>query len=224
MLRSVKHHSGHHHRAESRRRRKYPPGTALLQTHAWGQADDAGRVPPRSGRPRRQPREASEQPGHQARRTPFRPSYWPSRPPGGRLSASLIGVTADEHWVIHLRSTYALLLIRNGPPPAPSPLRGRRTPGHGLPGPPARTPGAAGPGSDGLPPRAFQPRRPGPDHVRGVSRRGRSLRGRSGHSGQSGPDPNHAPRPAPAWQDPRRGRRIRRGGPPRASKPPGLPG
>ena len=112
---------GHHHRTESRRRRKYPLGTALLQTHAWGQADGAGRGPPRSGRPRRQPREASERPGHRARRTPFRPSYWPSGPPGGHLSAGLIGVTADEHWVIHRGPTYALLLIGNGPLPAPSP-------------------------------------------------------------------------------------------------------
>ncbi len=124
MQPAVKHHSGHHHRAESRRRRKYPPGAALLQTHAWGQADGAGRVPPRSGRPRRQPREASERPGHRARHTPFRPSYWPSRLPGGHLSAGLIGVTADEHWVIRLGPTYALLLIGNGPSSAPSPLRG----------------------------------------------------------------------------------------------------
>jgi hypothetical protein len=221
MLGSVKHHSGHHHRAESRRRRKYPPGPALLQTHAWGQADDAGRVPPRSGRPRRQPREASEQPGHQARRTPFRPSYWPSRPPGGHLSASLIGVTADEHGVIHLGSTYALLLIRNGPPPAPSPLRGRRTPGHGLPGPPARTPGAAGPGRTGCRPghssRAGQARTtsaasPGAagacaaalpilaraDQIRtmprGLPRRGRIPDG-AGESGAAG-------RPAPASRRP----------------------
>ena len=34
----------------------------------------------------------------------------------------LIGVTADEHWVIHRGSTYALLLIANGQPAAPSPL------------------------------------------------------------------------------------------------------
>ena len=38
------------------------------------------------------------------------------------LSADLIGVTADEHWVIHRGSTYALLLIANGQPAAPSPL------------------------------------------------------------------------------------------------------
>jgi hypothetical protein len=35
----------------------------------------------------------------------------------------LIGVTADEHWVIHHGPTYALLLIANGQPAAPSPLR-----------------------------------------------------------------------------------------------------
>ena len=140
MLLVAKHHSGHHHRTESRRRRKYPLGTPLLQTHAWGQADDAGRGPPRSGRPRRQPREASERPGHRARRTPFRPSYWPSGPPGGHLSAGLIGVTADEHWVIRRGPTYALLLIGNGPLPAPSPC-GTETRGRGYGG---RGPGRAG--------------------------------------------------------------------------------
>ncbi len=36
---------------------------------------------------------------------------------------TLIGVTADEHWVIHHGPTYSLLLIANGQPGAPSPLR-----------------------------------------------------------------------------------------------------
>jgi hypothetical protein len=38
---------------------------------------------------------------------------------------TLIGVTADEHWVIPRAPTYALLLIANQRPTAPSPLRGR---------------------------------------------------------------------------------------------------
>jgi hypothetical protein len=57
----------------------------------------------------------------------------------------LIGVTADEHWVIRRGPTYALLLIANQRPTAPSPLQGtdnfRRAaalagPGGGRPSPP----------------------------------------------------------------------------------------
>ena len=46
---------------------------------------------------------------------------------------TLIGVTADEHWVIPRAPTYALLLIANQRPTAPSPLRGGTTSGGGSP-------------------------------------------------------------------------------------------
>ena len=58
---------------------------------------------------------------------------------------TLIGVTADEHWVIPRAPTYALLLIANQRPTAPSPLGGGTTsggrkpapgPGGGRPSPP----------------------------------------------------------------------------------------
>ena len=46
---------------------------------------------------------------------------------------TLIGVTADEHWVIPRAPTYALLLIANQRPTAPSPLRGGTTSDGGSP-------------------------------------------------------------------------------------------
>ena len=51
-----------------------------------------------------------------------RPAGLPTRA-AARSAPALIGVTGDEHWVIWHGPTYALLLIANQRPAAPSPLR-----------------------------------------------------------------------------------------------------
>jgi hypothetical protein len=63
-----------------------------------------------------------------------RPAGLPTRT-AARSAPALIGVTADEHWVIRHGSTYALLLIANQRPAAPSPLRAGPTPGSRAPEP-----------------------------------------------------------------------------------------
>ena len=63
-----------------------------------------------------------------------RPAGLPTRT-AARSAPALIGVTADEHWVIRHGPTYALLLIANQRPAAPSPLRAGPTPGRREPEP-----------------------------------------------------------------------------------------
>src|ERR1700722_2020819 len=50
-----------------------------------------------------------------------RPASLPTRT-AARSAPALIGVTADEHWVIRHGPTYALLLIANQRPAAPLPV------------------------------------------------------------------------------------------------------
>ena len=71
-----------------------------------------------------------------------RPASLPSRT-AVTSQPVFIGVTADEHWVISRGPTYALLLIPNGRPAAPSLLRAQATPDGLKPGPGPR-PGTAG--------------------------------------------------------------------------------
>ena len=63
-----------------------------------------------------------------------RPAGLPTRA-AARSAPALIGVTADEHWVNRRGPTYALLLIANQRPAAPSPLRAGPTPGRREPEP-----------------------------------------------------------------------------------------
>jgi hypothetical protein len=92
-----------------------------------------------------------------------RPTGLPACTPVTSLP-TLIGVTGDEHWVIRRGPPYALLLIANGPPAAPSRLRGpqlrgtrsraaggraARLPGTSVPGPETAWTRAAGPHAGG---------------------------------------------------------------------------
>ena len=198
--------------------------------------------PDQEGRADNRRRRQSRQVAEQGALLSGRPTGLPARTAVTSLP-TLIGVTADEHWVIYRGPTYALLLIAIGRRAAPSLLghgprrvreagrpaaRARDRPGSRIPVPGhgpgscgrARAPG--GPGSPGP---------PAPGRPEGTA--GRSGWGPCGRITPLLSRPVHlaarltrtAPRGPRPWQDPRRGRRIRAGAapaPPRTSRSPGL--
>ena len=133
-----------------------------------------------------------------------RPAGLPTRT-AARSAPALIGVTADEHWVIRHGPTYALLLIANQRPAAPSPLWSGPTPGRR----------ELGRGAETFPARIPQEETAGnARHMRGA---GAGRRARRPSGPEDGPEAHPGCRPASTTQS--AARRPSR----EARRPPGWP-